>query len=157
MNCFDMKRVEEEWIATEVRTMRDYPTVRCQHSWDRLGGLRKGGFLAHRSPPRSEDETEIRAGERTGDRSREEDPSRDAATLLGGRQDPHCTGRPARRGQHRRALPPRGDRPEPLLPLVERLSRGREEATGWRYGPGRDLGRGQGPATRGQRAEGGRG
>src|SRR5256885_6578949 len=50
-----------------------------------------------------------------------------------------------------------GDRPEPLLPLVERLSRGREEATGWRYGPGRDLGRGQGPASRGQRAEGGRG
>src|SRR5256714_2029878 len=33
----------------------------------------------------------------------------------------------------------------------------REEATGWRYGPGRDLGRGQGPASRGQRAEGGRG
>src|SRR5258706_226736 len=99
----------------------------------------------------------MRAGERTGDRSREEDPSRDAATLLSGRQDPHCTGRPARRGQYRRAMPPRGDRPEPLLPLVERLSRGREEATGWRYGPGRDLGRGQGPASRGQRAEGGRG
>jgi transposase len=39
--------------------------------------------------------------------------------------------------------------PEPLLPLVERLSRGREEATGWRYGPGRNLGRGQGPAVRG--------
>src|SRR2546430_4663727 len=77
--------------------------------------------------------------------------------FLSGRQDPHCTGRPARRGQYRRALPPRGDRPEPLLPLVERLSRGREEATGWRYGPGRDLGRGQGPASRGQRAEGGRG
>ncbi len=37
---------------------------------------------------RSEDETEIRAGERTGDTSREEHPSRDAATLLGGRQDP---------------------------------------------------------------------
>jgi hypothetical protein len=50
-----------------------------------------------------------------------------------------------------------GDRPEPLLSLVARLSRGREEATGWRYGPGRDLRRGQGPATRGQRAEGGRG
>ena len=47
--------------------------------------------------------------------------SRDAAALLGGRQDPHCTGRLARRGQYRRALPPRGDRPEPLLPLVERL------------------------------------
>jgi transposase len=34
------------------------------------------------------------------------------------------------------ALPPRGDRPEPVLPLVERLSRGGEEATGWRYGAG---------------------
>jgi len=32
-----------------------------------------------------------------------------------------------------------------------------KKATGWRYGPGRDLGRGQGPASRGQRAEGGRG
>jgi transposase len=51
--------------------------IRRQHSLDRLDGLRKGGFLSHRSPPRSEDETEIRAGERTGDRSREEDPSRD--------------------------------------------------------------------------------
>jgi hypothetical protein len=27
-------------------------------------------------------------------------------------KDPHCTGRPARRGQYRRALPPRGDRPD---------------------------------------------
>jgi hypothetical protein len=59
-----------------------------------------------------------------GDTSREEHPSRDAATLLGGRQDPRCTGRAARRAQYRRALPPRGDRPEPVLPLVERLSRG---------------------------------
>ena len=37
-----------------------------------MGGLRKGGFLAHRSPSRSEDETEIRAGERTGDTGVEE-------------------------------------------------------------------------------------
>ena len=51
------------------------------------------------------------------------------------------------------ALPPRGDRPEPLLPAVEAA----EEATGWRYGPGRDVGRGQGPASRDQRAEGSRG
>ena len=72
---------------------------------------------------------------------------RDAATLLGRGQDPHRTGRPARRGQYRRALPSRGDCPEPLLPLVERLSRGREEATGWRYGPGRDLGRGHANAV----------
>ena len=39
-----------------------------------------------------------------------------------------------------------GDCPEPLLPLVERLPRGREEAIGWRYRPGRDIGRGQGAA-----------
>ena len=32
--------------------------------------------------------------------------------------------------------------------LVERLSRGGEEATGWRYRPGRDVVRGQGPASR---------
>ena len=31
-----------------------------------MGGLRKGGFLAHRSLSRSEDETEIRAGEAAG-------------------------------------------------------------------------------------------
>ena len=43
-------------------------------------------------------------------------PARDASTLFGGRQDPHRAGRTARRGQHRRALPARGDRPEPLLP-----------------------------------------
>jgi transposase len=41
--------------------------------------LRKGGFLAHRSLSRSEDETEIRTGERTGDASLEEHLPRDAA------------------------------------------------------------------------------
>ena len=46
-----------------------------------------------------------------------------------------CTGRPAQGGQYRRALQPRGNRQEPLLPLVERLSRGGEQETGWRYGP----------------------
>jgi transposase-like protein len=63
--------------------------------------LRKGGFLAHRSLSRSEDETEIRAGERTGDTSREEYPPCDAAALFGRRQDPHRTGRASRRGQYR--------------------------------------------------------
>ena len=48
----------------------------------------------------------------------------------------HCIARPARRAQFRRTLPPRGDRPEPLLPLIERLSRGGEEATGWRDAEG---------------------
>src|SRR5215471_19832344 len=52
---------------------------------------------------------------------------------------------------------PRGDRPEPLLPLVERVSRGRQEAPGWRHGAGGNLGRGQGTAPRGQRAQGGGG
>src|ERR1700720_450536 len=35
------------------------------------------------------------------------------------------------------------------------LSRSRQEAAGWRYGAGRDLGRGEGSAPRGQRPEGG--
>ena len=35
----------------------------------------------------------------------------------------HRAGGPARRGQHRRALPPRGNCPEPVLPPVKRLSR----------------------------------
>jgi hypothetical protein len=46
---------------------------------------------------------------------------------------------PARRGQDRGALPPRGHRPEPVLRLVERLSRGGEEVTNWRYSPGPRL------------------
>jgi hypothetical protein len=36
--------------------------------------------------------------------------------------------------------------PESVLPLVEGLSRSRQEAAGWRHGAGRDLGRGQGPS-----------
>jgi hypothetical protein len=46
-------------------------------------------FWAHRSLSRSENETEIRAGERAGDTGVEDHAPRDAATLLGGRQDPH--------------------------------------------------------------------
>ena len=33
-------------------------------------------------------------------------------------------------GQHRRAVPAGGDRPEPLLPMVERISRSWQEAPG---------------------------
>src|ERR1700704_982084 len=44
-----------------------------------------------------------------------------------------------------------------LYYLVEGLSRGREEAPGWRYRPGGDVGRSEGPASRGWRAEGGGG
>ena len=64
------------------------------------------------------------------EQGREGHPSGDAAALLGRGQDPHRAGGPARRGQHRRAVPPRGDRPEPVLPLVEGLPRGRQEAAG---------------------------
>jgi hypothetical protein len=28
MNCFDMRHVEEEWVATDVRTVRDLFNVR---------------------------------------------------------------------------------------------------------------------------------
>ncbi len=41
--------------------------VRHQHSLDRIGGMRKGGFLAHRSHTRSADETEIRDTERVSE------------------------------------------------------------------------------------------
>jgi hypothetical protein len=41
--------------------------------------LKKGGFLVHRSLSRSEDETEIRAGEGIGRKGREGHPPRDAA------------------------------------------------------------------------------
>src|SRR5580700_1168593 len=119
--------------------------------------MKKGGFLAHRSLSRSEDETEIRAGEGTGGKGRERHPAGDTPAILGRREDPHCAGGPARRGEHRRAVPSRGDRPESVLPLVERLPWGREEAARRRYGPRSNLGRGEGPASRGQRAERGRG
>src|ERR1700730_4592710 len=63
------------------------------------------GFLAHRSLSRSEDETEIRAGEGIGRKGREGHPPRDAATFFSRGQDPHRAGGPAWRGQHRGALP----------------------------------------------------
>ena len=59
------------------------------------------------------------------------------------------------RGQHCRAVSPRGDRAEPVLSLVERLPGGWQEAPGWRYGSGRHLGRGQRSASRGHGAQGG--
>ena len=42
-------------------------------------------------------------------------PPRDAQALLGRGEDPHRAGGPARRGEHRRAVPARGHRREPLL------------------------------------------
>jgi hypothetical protein len=47
------------------------------------------------------------------------DPPRHPASVFGGGEELHRLGRPARGGPHSRAVPPREDRPEPLLPLVE--------------------------------------
>jgi transposase len=49
--------------------------------------LKKGGFLAHRSLSRSEDETEIRAGEGTGGKSRERHPTGGTPAILGRREE----------------------------------------------------------------------
>src|SRR5262249_17023543 len=98
---------------------------------------------------------EIRAGKGTGGAGHQADPPRHASAVFGGREDPHRVIRATRRGQYRRAVPARRDRAEPLLPLVERVSRGRQKAPCWWHGPLGDLGRGQGPAAGSQRLEGG--
>src|SRR5260370_26913299 len=97
----------------------------------------------------------MRAGGGTGGTGCQRDPGRHPAAVFGGGEEPHCPVRSARGGQHRRAVPPRGDRPEPVLPLVEGISGGRQEAPGRGHRAGGDLGRGQGSAPGGQRVEGG--
>ena len=52
--------------------------VRRQHVLDRISGMRKGGFLAHRSQSRSEDETEIRDSEDAVRTSHQRDSASDA-------------------------------------------------------------------------------
>jgi len=52
------------WFAS--RGERTSLTVHRQHSWDKLGRLKKGVFLAHRSVHRSEDETAFQFGEGYG-------------------------------------------------------------------------------------------
>ena len=104
--------------------------VHRQHSWDKLGRLKKGVFLAHRSVHRSEDETAFQFGEGSGREGRQGHPPGDTQAVFGGGKDPDRFGRPARRGQHRRAVPPRGYRAEPVLSLVEGLPGGWQEAPG---------------------------
>ena len=104
--------------------------VHRQHSWDKLGRLKKGVFLAHRSVHRSEDETAFQFGEGYGREGRQGHPPGDTQAVFGGGKDPDRFGRPARRGQHRRAVPPRGYRAEPVLSLVEGLPGGWQEAPG---------------------------
>src|SRR5690606_6612490 len=67
--------------------------------------------------------------------------------LLGRGEDTHRPRRLARRGQHRRALPEGRHRPEPLLPLVQGVPRGRQEAAGRRH-RARGDGRGSHDAPR---------
>src|SRR6476660_4299335 len=129
--------------------------VHRQHSWDKLGRLKKGVFLAHRSVHRSEDETAFQFGEGYGREGRQGHPPGDTQAVFGGGKDPDRFGRPARRGQHRRAVPPRGYRAEPVLSLVEGLPGGWQEAPGRGHGSCRNFGRGQGSAARGNRAQGG--
>src|ERR1700730_9603591 len=69
---------------------------------------------------RSEDETEIRAGETTGGRCNQ-GPTGDASTLFGRGEDPRRAGRAPRRGEHCRTVSPRGHRLVDVLWLVERV------------------------------------
>src|SRR5262245_44248612 len=106
---------------------------------------------------RSEDETENRAGKSTGGADRQRHPARDAPAFFGRREDPRRARGTARRGEHRRALPPPGDRLVDVLRLVQGVPRGRQEEARGRHGACRDVRRGQAPAPGGPGAEGGRG
>src|SRR5262249_11221336 len=57
--------------------------VRRQHVLDRISGVRKGGFLAHRSQSRSEDETEIRDGKDALRTNHQRHSAGDAEALFG--------------------------------------------------------------------------
>src|SRR5262249_41976006 len=57
--------------------------VRRQHVLDRISGMRKGGFLAHRSQSRSEDETEIRDSEDAVRTNHQRHSAGDAEALFG--------------------------------------------------------------------------
>src|SRR5262249_9698690 len=63
--------------------LRAANTVRRQHVLDRISGVRKGGFLAHRSQSRSEDETEIRDGKDALRTNHQRHSAGDAEALFG--------------------------------------------------------------------------
>jgi hypothetical protein len=62
--------------ATAIRSLMCVRVPR-QRSWDRLGGLKKGVFLAHRNVQRDEDETSFQFGEGPGRESRQGHPPGD--------------------------------------------------------------------------------
>ena len=67
----------------------------------------------------------------------------DPPALFGGGEDPHCSGRVARRGEYLRALSPRGHCRLDVLRLVEGVPRGRQAPFGGGHGASCDVGRGE--------------
>ena len=66
--------------------------------------VKKGVFLAHRSVHRSEDETAFQFGEGYGREGRQGHPPGDTQAVSAEEKIRIVFGRPARRGQHRRAV-----------------------------------------------------
>src|SRR5262245_60321368 len=64
-------------------TQSGHSIDRRQHVLDRISGVRKGGFLAHRSQSRSEDETEIRDGKDALRTNHQRHSAGDAEALFG--------------------------------------------------------------------------
>ena len=72
----------------------------------------------------------------------EENPAEDPPPVFSRREDSDRPRGPARRREHRHAVPERGPGAESLLPLEQGVSRSREEAAGRRHEPGGDRARG---------------
>jgi hypothetical protein len=70
-------------IANFAGNALELQGVRRQHSLDRIGEIRKGGFLAHRSHTGSADETEIRDAEQVVRTGCEGHPPSDAEAIFG--------------------------------------------------------------------------
>jgi hypothetical protein len=76
-------------------------------------------------------------------------PAGDTEVVFSRREDPHCAGRPARRGEHLGAVSPRGHCRLDLLRLVEGVPGGRQAPVGGRHDPRRDVWRGERLSSRG--------
>ena len=118
----DMSSSKPERLEKLIEILRCLPSALLRP----FRGFREGRISGSSQPFRSADETEIRAGESTGRAGREGHPPSDAAAVLGRREDPHRAGRRTRRGEHRRAVPARGDRFVDVLRLVEGVPRRRQ-------------------------------
>src|ERR1700677_4152391 len=81
---------------------------------------------------RSEDEAEIRVGQSAGRTSIEGHSAPNTPALFGRRKDPYRAGGVAGRGEHLRAVPPRGYRRLDVLRLVQGVPGGRQTPAGRR-------------------------